>query len=134
MTRFSKKIKINFLVILTVGLVFSLFFAQPCQGFTPGINGLLENLEEMDVGFESNLITVVKKIIDGVFGVIGVIFFVLLFYGGFIWMTAAGSTDRIATAKKIILAAVIGIAITLLSYTSAIFITDILKTAIGGSQ
>lgn len=62
-------------------------------------------------------------IIQPILGVVGLIFFILIVYGGVLWMTAGGNTDQVKKAKSILINGVIGAAIVIASYaiTSAIF-------------
>lgn len=70
----------------------------------------------------------IAKIISVVLGFLGVIFIVLIIYAGFVWMTAAGNEEKISTAKKTMIAAIIGAAIVLLSYAiTAFVITNLIK-------
>ena len=50
----------------------------------------------------------------------------LLFYAGAMWMTAAGSEERVGKAKKIIKMAVIGLVIVAFAYFVVSFIVDLL--------
>ncbi len=64
-------------------------------------------------------------------GVLGVAAVALIVYGGFVWMTAAGSEETIAKAKKIIGAAVIGLVIVMLAWAIVVFVvgtaSDVIK-------
>src|SRR6185436_13795788 len=83
-------------------------------------------------GFSSqNLKTTIENIVRIVLGFIGIIFFSLILYGGFVWMFSQGERDKIARAKKIIVSAVIGVLITLMSYAIASFIINSLSGAGG---
>ena len=53
---------------------------------------------------------------------IGVVFFVLMVYGGFLWMQARGNEEHIKKAKGLIEAAIIGMVIVFLAYTLTNFI------------
>ena len=68
-------------------------------------------------------------IINAVLTVLGVIFVVLVFYAGFLWMTDMGSEDKIKKAKAIIIAAVIGIVIVLAAYSITNFVLTRIWTA-----
>lgn len=59
-----------------------------------------------------------------VLAMLGVIFFVLTFYAGFLWLTAGGDEGKITKAKDIILAATIGLAIVILSYGITVFVVS----------
>lgn len=53
---------------------------------------------------------------------LGVIFLLLIIYGGFLWMTAQGNDTQVDKAKKIIINSTIGITIVLLAYAITWFI------------
>ncbi|MEK7607266.1 MAG: hypothetical protein AAB444_03675 [Patescibacteria group bacterium] len=53
---------------------------------------------------------------------IGVLFFLLMLYGGYMWMTARGSGEKVEKAKDIIISAVLGIAVIFLSYVVTNFV------------
>ena len=67
---------------------------------------------------------VVANVIKVVLGFLGTIAVVLIIVAGFQWMTAAGSEDKIAKAKKIMTAAVIGLVIVLMAYALSTFVID----------
>ncbi|MDO8499845.1 MAG: hypothetical protein Q7S66_04260 [bacterium] len=56
-------------------------------------------------------------------GFLGLGFLVLTLYAGYLWMTAGGEEEKVATAKKLLTQAVIGLAIILSAYaiTSYVF-------------
>lgn len=53
---------------------------------------------------------------------VGVIFFVLMLYGGIRWMTARGNEEQIKKAQELIKSAVIGVVIIFLSYVLTRFV------------
>ncbi len=67
---------------------------------------------------------VVANVITVVLGFLGTIAVVLIIVAGFQWMTAAGSEDKIAKAKKIMTAAVIGLVIVLMAYALSTFVIN----------
>lgn len=67
--------------------------------------------------------------ISSVLGIVGVIFFVLMIYAGFLWMTAAGNDERVTKAKNIFSTSIIG----LLVIVGAYYILDFVLDAIYGS-
>ncbi|HPU92216.1 MAG TPA: hypothetical protein PLD97_01315, partial [bacterium] len=67
---------------------------------------------------------VVANVIKVVLGFLGTIAVVLIIVAGFQWMTAAGSEDKIAKAKKIMTAAVIGLVIVLMAYALSTFVIN----------
>lgn len=82
-------------------------------------------------GAESNrqLPEIVGLIINALLGVIGTILVVLIIYGGFLWMTAAGEDEKVNKAKEIIKNAVIGLIVIFLAYGIASFVVRALVTA-----
>ncbi len=67
-------------------------------------------------------LVMVSSIIQIALSLLGVIFLILVIYGGFLWMTAAGDEGKVDSAKKIITAAVIGLVIILSAYAITWFI------------
>ena len=77
---------------------------------------------------ETSLSQTVGGIIKTVLGLLGVIFFALTFYAGFLWLTANGNDEKVERAKKIITAATIGLAIVIMSYSIASLVTKSTKS------
>ncbi len=61
---------------------------------------------------------------------VGLAFFVLMFYAGFTWFTSRGEEEKVTKARKMIIAAVIGLVIVSAAYAITIFVT---KGFIGGN-
>ncbi|OGF21054.1 hypothetical protein A2Y83_01835 [Candidatus Falkowbacteria bacterium RBG_13_39_14] len=59
---------------------------------------------------------IIGQIIQIILSFLGVIFLVLMVYGGYLWMTGGGNEEQIAKAKNIMGAAVIGLIIVLAAY------------------
>ncbi len=53
---------------------------------------------------------------------LGVVFLILIIYGGFLWMTARGNEQQVESAKKIITNSVIGTVIVMLAYAITWFV------------
>ncbi|HYE59795.1 MAG TPA: YCF48-related protein [Candidatus Kapabacteria bacterium] len=73
----------------------------------------------------------IARIINAVLMVLGIIALGLVLYAGFLWMTAGGSEDKIAQAKKILINAVIGLAIIMSSLAIVNYVMNVLKNATG---
>jgi hypothetical protein len=73
------------------------------------------------------------RAINILLGFMGIIAVVIILLGGFRWMTAAGNEDKVAEAKKIIGAGVIGLVIVLTSFGLAQFILNALYNATGAA-
>lgn len=64
----------------------------------------------------------IGNIIGYALGFVGVIFFMIMVYGGFLWMTARGNNDAVKRAKDMIEQAAIGIIIVFVSYLVTNFV------------
>jgi hypothetical protein len=74
----------------------------------------------------------IASIIRIVMGLLGIIATLIVLYGGFIWMTAAGNEEKITKAKKILIGGVIGLIITVSSFGISYFVINNLLQATGG--
>ena len=75
---------------------------------------------------------IASRVINVVLGILGTIATVLIFYAGFLWMTAAGNEDDITKAKSIMTAAIIGLVIILASYSISNFFVKSAYKAVQG--
>jgi len=64
---------------------------------------------------------------------LGIIAVVIILLGGFRWMTAGGNEDNVASAKKTVIAGVIGLIIILSAYVIVNFVISITSNAISGN-
>ena len=74
------------------------------------------------------------KVVNVILGFLGIIAVVLILIAGFLWMTAAGSEEKIATAKKLMSAGVIGLVIVLAAFGIARFVISSMLSATGGDS
>lgn len=66
--------------------------------------------------------TIAANVINIMLGLLGVIAIILILFGGFKWMTAAGNDDKVGEAKKLLGAGIIGLLIVLSAYAVSIYI------------
>lgn len=64
----------------------------------------------------------IGQIISIILSLLGVIFLILLIFGGIQWMIAGGNDEQVKKAKNIIIRSIIGLIIVLLAYIISIFI------------
>lgn len=88
--------------------------------------GLQETAKGAGIPTQGTLQGRIGQITGAALSLIGVIFFVLMIYGGYLWMTARGDSKIAEKAKNIIIDAVIGLVITGAAY----IITSFVFTAI----
>ena len=95
--------------------------------------GLLENI--LDIGrqaaavglgdsalYDLDLRLFVMRIVTQLLGVVGIIFIAYLVWGGALWLTSAGAEEKIQKANKVLIRAIVGVAIILLSYSATRFV------------
>ena len=70
---------------------------------------------------------IIAAIIQALLGLVGVIFFIMIIYGGVTWMTAGGNPENVGKAKKLIINAIIGLAIVTAAYSISYFIAMALE-------
>jgi len=66
----------------------------------------------MNLG-EKSPVDIVTSLLNTAMGFLGLVAVVIILMGGFKWMTAGGSEDKITEAKKLMIAGIIGIVIIL---------------------
>lgn len=120
-------------------LIGAALVAMPFSGFALTAHAqpadLLGNLDT--VGGDSGLgdaggdpIAVIGRLIQLFLGFLGVIFLILVLYAGFIWMTAAGDEKKVASAKNILMSAVVGLVVILAAYAISSFVITQLSGAL----
>lgn len=112
------------------GIVPFLMLSLPMAAQAAGVNlGLTSDVEgALGLGTQDVRVTI-ARIINVFMGLLGIIAVVIILYGGFIWMTAAGNEERVDKARKMIVAGVIGLAIILSAYAIARFVVNSLVNA-----
>ncbi|MFA4871729.1 MAG: hypothetical protein WC610_01565 [Patescibacteria group bacterium] len=94
---------------------------------------ILDNLNKtgLGTGKGTDLKLIIGAIVKVFLGFMGIVMVVLIIYGGFLWMTAAGDAKKVDNAKEILKSAVIGIIIILVAYAITAFVITKVQTAVG---
>ncbi len=71
---------------------------------------------------------IIARIIQGALGVSGSLTFLMIVYGGFLWLTSAGQTAQIDKGKKVLTWAVIGFAVIASAYVITTAVINALLT------
>lgn len=74
------------------------------------------------------------SLVNVVLGFLSLVAVVIIMYGGFTWMTAAGNEDKIKTAQDILKAAVIGLIIILASWALTNYLINTAIDSTGGTK
>jgi len=103
----------------------------------------VQNPAELDLGLSygqqvgigtDDIRLIIARIIRAVLGFLGIIAFSIITYAGYVIMTSEGNEEKISQGKKILINAVIGIAIILSSFAIVQFIINALSEATGLTQ
>ena len=134
----NKKSGISFLA--AIGLAFFVFVAVGGVGVlttnaqSEAVKGLNQtankaytgdNIDENQVDSAAvitDIPSAIGKVVGALLSFIGVVFLILMIYGGFMWMLARGNEQEVAKAKDLIFAAVIGLIIVLSAYAITSYI------------
>jgi hypothetical protein len=71
-----------------------------------------------------DLTTFVQNLVLGALSVVGTIFFIYMFYGGYLWFTSGGNEEQINQAKSAIRNGIIGIAVVLGAFSITAFVLN----------
>lgn len=86
-----------------------------------------------EAGFEetpTSVYTIASNIVGIAFGLLGILFFALILYAGFLYLTSLGETEPLTKAKKILSSSIIGLLITLGAYAIASYLLSALIRAV----
>ncbi len=124
----NKKNKLILSLLLSFFFIFSFNYVLADNyglNTTVGVGKLKTafNVDEVNKNNADNFLSSRLGIIIGsILSFIGVMFMLLIIYGGILWMTAMGKENQVEKAKNIIIQAVIGLVIVLAAYAITSFI------------
>lgn len=75
---------------------------------------------------EGNIVTIIAGVINIVLGVLGLVFVILIIYGGILWMTAVGNKESLTKAKTVLTSAIVGILIVIGAYAISAYVVTAL--------
>ena len=126
MLKIIKQISILILLVLILMIPFFVFGAEDPPPL-PTMREVLEDIGKSG-GYKTEGVdqTTVSAIagtaVKAFLSILGIIFVVLMLYGGYLWMTARGKEEQVEKAKELIRAAIIGLIIIVAAYAIAFFI------------
>lgn len=83
----------------------------------------------IDTGTDS-LGSILGKIFQKILGIMGLILLVLFVIGGITWMTSEGNAEKLKKARGLLINAIIGLIIILVSYALVTFVTGKLQEVV----
>jgi len=121
---FEKFFKPKFSFYCLIGFLSFLFFPLLARADFEGNSGLAETGAEtghtnLNIGGLEGL---VGNIIQTVLSFVGILFLLLMIYGGYTWMTAAGNEEKVSKGRKLITQAIIGLIVVLAAYAITWFV------------
>lgn len=102
------------------------------SGTNYGLND--PTFQQLNINQGSDLKDIVVSIINIALGLLGIIAVIIIMYGGFKWMTAAGNEDQVTQARKMIIDGVIGLVVIFLAWAIASFVINQLVNATGAQN
>ncbi len=129
-----KNKKITSLFLMSVVIFFVFFAVSPVFAQANVEAGDVFGTEVIDQNTAltgGSFIGIIVRVINILFGLLGIISVGIVLYGGYVYMTSGGVEDKITTAKKILVNGVIGLVIILSSWAIARFILQKLGEATG---
>lgn len=123
-------ILILFILIFAVFLVYTgndPVYAQPKDTIIENV----DSVTPLDLKiYRSDLRVVILTLIKSALTFLGILFFAIVLYGGFMWMTSGGNSDRSQKGTKLITNASIGLIIIVLSYAIVVMVFNIINKSI----
>lgn len=127
----KNKIFFGFIIIFTLLFLFSFNSVALAAGTDYGLKNTVNrtslktafSVDRVNADGASGFLSSRLGILVGaILSFIGVIFMVLIIYGGILWMTAMGNEQKVEKAKNLIIQSIIGLIIILSAYTITSFI------------
>ncbi len=129
----KKTIKILLVIMIWSGFFFSAttpLLATSTDAGTKIKQGIIDTGIAAELGnADTDIRETTALIIRYLLGFLGILFTILIIYGGFLWMTAAGNDQQIDKARKILTQAAIGLLIVVLAYALSSWIFKIILRA-----
>ena len=120
---------------MTLSLIIALSFGIVSGTFARSISdaeGILGTFSEKTGLPEGTVTGQTSSAINVVLSLVGIIFFVLCVYAGFVWMTAQGDEEKISNARNTLITAVIGMSLTVGAYGITSFVVNELSSQLSG--
>ncbi len=77
-----------------------------------------------NAGGGGGLPAIIGTVVGAALSFVGVLFLLLMIYGGIVWMTSQGNEQQVEKARNLIIAAIIGLIIVLAAYAITSFIGE----------
>lgn len=121
------------IIIIFLFTIFGFFGLNNNIAFADVIEGL-DEAAKIGYGGKQNpdVPGMIGTAIGAVLAFVGTIFFILMIYGGILWMTSVGNEEQVKKARGVLVAAVIGLIIVLSAYAITAYIGETFGATPGG--
>jgi len=106
-------------LIISVFVITTIMIAMPILSIEAQTSSIIDNTdskyEEGDYGLDDFVILAIR-VSRWILGIVGSLTLIMFIYGGITFLTSAGGSEAIGRAKKIIVAAIIGLIIVFTSW------------------
>jgi len=109
--------------------IFSLVIAHSALAWDFGIDAAVKGAGFQNVKGSNDLYGLIATSVKIFLSLLAVLFFAMMMYGGFRWLTSRGKEELIEKAKEAIIAAVIGMIVVIMSYAIANFVLSNLSSS-----
>lgn len=127
------KIKLISLVILLSFLIlpYASYQAQAQESVIDQMKSAVSGFDLPTGGDDAEItaLAITGRLIQVFLSLFGIIFFILMIYGGYKWMIASGREEEIKNAKDTIRSAIIGLVIVIMAYAISFFIVGAIQNA-----
>ncbi len=123
----------SFIMLVCFALAPANAFAITCGGVEVYSQTCPDELTPVTDG-ESKITKYVNNVLNVLFIVAGTVAVIVIIYGGIMYMTAAGDPGKIASAKKAIMFAVVGLVISVSAFAITNFLIDALRSGNGSTD
>ncbi len=119
----------NLIIIISLISLGCLIFIMPA--LASSISGQVEQFGGQIGATRQNIPELAALIIKSLLTLLGLVFVVIILYGGFMYMTSQGEQEKIKKAKQILATAIIGLIIILAAYAITTFVVNAILAGTG---
>ncbi|MBU2509266.1 pilin [Patescibacteria group bacterium] len=114
------------LSFITLGITFLFTFLLPKIA-----SAQVQNTYKFPDPLNADVPTLVNRIVSATLATVGAVFFIMFLWGGWLWMTAGGGTEKVEKSIKTLRNAVIGLIIVATSYAIVTFVINTIAKGAG---
>jgi len=135
--KITKLLKMTFLKKTSVILFLLIFFSFGVNiaNATREQTSAFVTSSGISQGTTDSISDIVAAVIRALLSLLGIIFIILMIYGGFMWMTASGDDEQVKKALSVIKNAIIGLIIVVGAYAITYFVfTGVIGGGVGAAS